>query len=158
MFGNQGEGMLNVSEVRVGNWVIKITGKDLNTKSFFEYKPIAIDETYFTYAKSCFPIKLTAEVLEQSVFVFQNGDWHNVLSSDPETPFLVCRQQDRSWYLKEMKIPYQPIYLHQLQNLFFAMSNEELTVNLAHFQNIDLVGPINFFAKPPQSRATADML
>ena len=34
--------MLDPKDVRIGNWVIKITGTDRNTKSFFEYQPIAL--------------------------------------------------------------------------------------------------------------------
>ena len=30
--------MIDPREVRVGNWVMKITGTDRNTQSFFEYR------------------------------------------------------------------------------------------------------------------------
>jgi hypothetical protein len=40
------------------------------------------------------------------------------------------------------------MYVHQLQNLFYALSNEELNVQLGRFENIAMMGPINFFVKP----------
>jgi hypothetical protein len=59
--------MIDPKEIRVGNWVIKITGTDINTQSFFEYKTIAPDEYYYTFAKSCFPIKITPSILGKVV-------------------------------------------------------------------------------------------
>jgi hypothetical protein len=38
--------------------------------------------------------------------------------------------------------------LHQLQNLFYALTNEELDINLGKFKNVAMVGPIEFFVKP----------
>jgi hypothetical protein len=33
--------MLDPREIRAGNWVVKITGTDTNTKPFFKYKAVA---------------------------------------------------------------------------------------------------------------------
>jgi hypothetical protein len=60
--------MLDPKEIRTGNWVIRITGRDSNTKYFFEYKAIALDEYYYTFAKVCFPIKVTAAILAKCGF------------------------------------------------------------------------------------------
>ena len=67
--------MIDPKEVRVGNWVIKITGTDVNTQSFFEYKAIALDEYYYSFAKVCFPIKITTAILGTSGFKQKFGDW-----------------------------------------------------------------------------------
>jgi hypothetical protein len=37
-----------------------------------------------------------------------------------------------------------------LQNLFYALSGEELNIQLGHFKNTVLGGPIDFFVKPVQ--------
>lgn len=148
--------MLDPKDVRVGNWVLKLTGKDLNSKSFFEYKAIALDEYYFTFAKMCFPIKLSPAVLGNCGFKHEFGDWYkNLEVEDLEggLPFLRFKQETGCWYLKDMKIPAQPLYLHQLQNLYYALSGQELNIQLGNFENIDIIGPIGFFVKPFKKRS-----
>jgi hypothetical protein len=143
--------MLDPRDVRVGNWVIKITGTDRNTKSFFEYKPIALDEYYYTFAKVCFPIKLSPAILDNCGFKQQFGVWYiNPGFKDDKDllPFLRYEHENKCWYLGDMKIPAQPIYLHQLQNLFYALSKQELNIQLGHFENIAVAEPVDFFIKP----------
>jgi hypothetical protein len=53
----------------------------------------------------------------------------------------------RCWYLEKNKLWSQPLYVHQLQNLFYALSNEELDIQLGHFKNTVLEEPIDFFVK-----------
>jgi hypothetical protein len=52
--------MLSPTDVRVGNWVLKIMGVDKKKDSFFEYQAIALDEYYYTFSSVCFPIPLSA--------------------------------------------------------------------------------------------------
>ena len=142
--------MLDPKEVRAGNWVLKITGTDTNTKSFYEYKPIALDEYYYPFAKVCFPIKLSSTILGKSGFQHEFGDWYKNLPSElieGGLPFLRYKHKEKSWYIKDMKLPAQPVYLHQLQNLYYALTGQELTIRLGHFENISMVGPIDFFIK-----------
>lgn len=143
--------MIDPKEIRTGNWVIKITGTDINTQSFFEYKAIARDEYYYTFAKVCFPIKITPAILGNCGFKHEFGDWYinrPAEGIDGGLPFLRYGHADSSWYLENVKLWSQPVYVHQLQNLFYVLSNEELDIRLGHFQNIPLMGPINFFIKP----------
>jgi hypothetical protein len=143
--------MIDPKEVRVGNWVIKITGTDMNTQSFFEYKAIAPEEHYYTFAKSCFPIKITPSILGKCGFKHEFGDWYTNKPAegiDEGLPFLRYHHADSSWYLEKMKIWSQPVYVHQLQNLFYALSKEELNIQLGHFANVAMLGPIDFFFKP----------
>jgi hypothetical protein len=140
--------MIDPREIRAGNWVIKITGKDNNAKSFFEYKAITIDEYYYTFARVCFPIKITAEILGKCAFKHEFGDWYinrPAEGIDGGMPFLRYRHQDNCWYLDKIKLWSQPVYLHQLQNLFYALSNEELNVQLERFENIAVIGPVKLF-------------
>ena len=143
--------MIDPKEVRVGNWVIKITGTDINTQSFFEYKAIALDEYYYTFAKVCFPIKITTAILGASGFKHEFGDWYlnrPVEGIDEGLPFLRYNHTDSCWYLEKMKLWSQPVYIHQLQNLYYALSKEELNIQLGHFANVAMMGPIDFFVKP----------
>ena len=145
--------MIDPREIRAGNWVIKITGTDSNTQSFFEYKAIGFDEYYFTFAKVCFPIKITPAILGKSGFKHEFGDWYinrPAEDIDEGMPFLRYHHKDDSWYLDKMKLWSQPFYLHQLQNLFYALSGEELNVQLERFENIAVIGPIDFFVNPVQ--------
>ena len=131
--------MIDPREIRAGNWVIKITGKDINTQSFFEYKAIAFDEYYYTFARVCFPIKITPAILGECGFKHEFGDWYinrPAEGIDDGLPFLRYRRDDSCWYLGKIKLLSQPVYLHQLQNLFYALSNEELNVHLRKFENV----------------------
>ena len=116
--------MIDPREIREGNWVIKITGRDNNAQSFFEYKAIAFDEYYYTFAKVCFPIKITQAILGNCGFKHEFGDWYMNRPAegiDDGLPFLRYRNDDRCWHLGKMKLRSQPVYLHQLQNLFYAL-------------------------------------
>jgi len=143
--------MLDTRDVRVGNWVIKITGRDTNTKSFFEYQPIALDEYYYTFAKVCFPIKLSGAILEKCGFKKGFDCWYinpEPVGEDGELPFLKYEQKNKCWFLRGVKIPAPTLYLHQLQNLFYALTKHELNIQLGNFENIAMVEPIDFFIKP----------
>jgi len=143
--------MIDPREVRVGNWVLKITGTDTNTQYYFEYKSIAPDDYYYTFAKVCYPIKVTPTILGESGFKHDFGDWYinrPAEGIDDGLPFLRYHQSDSSWYLQKMKLWSQPIYVHQLQNLFHALSNEELDIHLGNFPNAPMMGPIEFFVMP----------
>jgi hypothetical protein len=143
--------MINPGEIRAGNWVIKITGTDMSSLPFFEYMAIAPDEYYYTFAKVCFPIKITPAVLGNCGFRHEFGDWYinrPAEGIDEGLPFLRYRHADNCWYLEKIKLWSQPLYLHELQNLFYALSNEELNIQLGYFENMALMGPIDFFLKP----------
>jgi hypothetical protein len=145
--------MLDPREVRAGNWVLRITGTDTKTNSFFEYKAIAHDEYYFTFAKSCFAIKLTSAILKNCGFKQKPGYWQ--MNTHPQEqqggfPLLWFRTLDYSWYLENTRLLAQPQYVHQLQNLYYALSNKELDIRLGQYENISIIGPVNFFIKPPR--------
>ncbi|HUC80365.1 MAG TPA: hypothetical protein VMR70_05580 [Flavisolibacter sp.] len=146
--------MINPNEIRPGNWVIKVTGMDSNTKPFFEYKAVLVDEYFYSFIRFCFPVLLTPAVLGSSGFQHEFGDWYKNEEADgieDGLPFLRYRHHNKCWYFKDTKLRSQPIYLHQLQNLVYALSGEELVIKLGFFENLSVVGPINFFVKPLQA-------
>jgi hypothetical protein len=143
--------MLDPKEIRAGNWVLKITGTDTNTHSFFEYKAIKPDEYDHTFAMACFPIPLTPDILGKSGLRHAFGDWfinREAEGIDEGLPFLRYKQKDKCWYLEGRKLWTPPAYLHQLQNLYYALTNKEMVIQLGFFENISMIGPINFFVKP----------
>lgn len=148
--------MIDPKEIRAGNWVLKITGTDRNAQSFYEYRSIAPDEYYYTFANVCFPIAITQSILGKSGFTHEFGDWYINRSAEgivDGLPFLRYRHADHCWYLEKNKLWSQPLYVHQLQNLFFALCNEELPVRLGDFENIALLEPIDFFIKADEKKA-----
>jgi hypothetical protein len=153
--------MLDSKEVRAGNWVLKITGTDSNLKPFFQFKAVAADEFYFTFAKVCFPITITPSILGQCSFKHEFGDWYmNIAEEGVEDslPFLRYKDSDKCWYLRNTKLWAQPVYLHQLQNLYFALLHKELQICLDDFENTVMVGPINFFVKSPRKFLPVEVL
>ena len=61
---------------------------------------------------------------------------------------VVLLVDDCHWYFKQIGLWSQPVYVHQLQNLFYALTNEELEIYLGRFNNLAMMGPVDFFVKP----------
>jgi len=153
--------MIDPREIRTGNWVIKITRTGVKTQTFFEYKAIAFDESFQTFAKVCFPIKITPAILARCGFKHEFGDWYINRAADgieDGLPFLRYHHADNCWYLEKMKLWSQPIYLHQLQNLFYALSKEELNIQLGNFANTAIMEPIDFVVKPIEKNYRSKVL
>jgi hypothetical protein len=122
--------MVNVNELRMGNWVYALSPVTIKD----EPKQIEIDS--FPFAQFYKPILLTPEILEKCGFVKQpssdnvvdlyfygtnpiNGDFLITLNWVRERQFPFY--QNRTFELKS---------LHQLQNLYFALTGDELEINL----------------------------
>jgi hypothetical protein len=153
--------MLSPTDVRVGNWVLKIMGVDKKKDSFFEYQAIALDEYYYTFSSVCFPIPLSAGVLGYCGFKHEFGDWYKPIGTeginDGLSP-LKYKNQTRAWYLNDHRIPAQPIYVHQLQNLYYVLTGQELDIDLGLYKNLPLFGPIEFFAPKEPKELIRDLL
>ena len=110
--------MINANELRIGNWV-KINGHEIKlAKELFCL--LLMDQVAAPY-----PIQLTPEILEKCGFEMHNdrGLWrlnnfylHFYTLSDNEYCFKYNDFRSSSIF-----------YLHQLQNLYFALTGEELT-------------------------------
>ena len=147
--------MIDPKEIRVGNLVVKIMGSDSNKNPFLQYKPVAVDEYFFTFANVCFPITLNAAVLGSAGFRHEFGDWYKnreAIGIDDGLPLLRYKYRNCKWYVNDMEIPAQPHHLHQLQNLYYALTGQELLVSPEAFENINVVGPINFSIKQPKEK------
>jgi len=104
--------MINANELRIGNWVAL---KDGYFVPIADGGILAINQKRF----ECYPISLTPEILEKCGFVsnpyqdrYEFGDIH----------VEYCGFRDICWVNGKPHIE----YLHQLQNLYFALTNEEL--------------------------------
>jgi hypothetical protein len=121
---------VKASELRVGNWVFNYKSKDPVKVYANALKIAELDEDFFA------PIPLTPELLEKSGFE-QTSNYH------PEGP--VHTLKHRNGFVFEVAYLYQMVdvkqnigqiriqqikYVHQLQNLFFALTGEELNISL----------------------------
>jgi hypothetical protein len=123
---------LRIEELRIGNWIFE-EGQDDN-------KPFQIFSIYHEVKNNkvnglpiCLmrPIPLTEDILLKCGFVKQDGDLElylkpMLLSYDLKTNkmYLMAGQ------FAECTDTVPCEYLHQLQNLYFALTGEELNINL----------------------------
>ena len=114
------------NELRVGNWVnywgdnIKFDEIDLSDL----FNP-SID----IYETDLEPIELTEEILLKCGFEKrEDGDYN--LFKYSEVDIVICSDFS-SWKCDGINFSVNYIkYLHQLQNLYFALTNKELEINL----------------------------
>ena len=134
--------MLNAKDLRSGNWVLQVSGTDRDSTNFFEYKSINPEEYLFSTARVCFPIRLSPDILGKAGFKHDFGDWYknlNAQEAEGSAPLLSFKKKENSWYFRDARIPAKTEYLHQLQNLVYALSNTELEVQLGHFENLPVL-------------------
>ena len=120
--------MIKTNELRIGNWY-EHDGK------YYQVKSIMNGESY-PYVK---PIPLTPEILEKAGFTKGKSIGLTLDIRFDETPFysayLWFEFLAGSVYLYTLDDGHNIelanfIYLHQLQNLYFALTGEELEINL----------------------------
>ncbi len=109
---------MKANELRIGNWVYddeyyKIEGWELGADN--------ADEAFD-------PIPLTPEILEKCGFVKESDKWFISSSNIHLTVFNL--REAFSVYINDKLIVYAVDCLHQLQNLYFALTGEELQINL----------------------------
>lgn len=128
--------MIKATELRIGNLV---QSKDGRLTTVNELKDDLVDcEWSGAHYIEPFPVSLTPEILKKCGFkgmpvgkYQDDGNWHL------KAPDCVVAYDDRWQSDNAGRVSYNgctiwcPIlYLHQLQNLYFALTGEELTVDL----------------------------
>jgi hypothetical protein len=121
--------MINIKELRIGNLVkadnAKIWNEDYNN-SIVEVDidillDIFRDESLFS------PIPLTPELLKQCGF-----ERHDLSNNSQQyytyTKVAFTFNSLHGWWYYNRNLDIQPKYLHQLQNLFFALTGTELEI------------------------------
>jgi hypothetical protein len=119
--------MIQANELRIGNW-IRIRESD--TKVQVEAYMLAISEL-----SNCQPIPLTPEILEKCGFEKQeSADQYGWYLGAGRRCLCWCYSDIVSLEFKKCQSDYSDTlfdfsckYLHQLQNLYFALTSEELT-------------------------------
>jgi len=137
--------MINANELRIGNWV-KLNNPESRPREVGNYaKVFAIDSehSYKEYKGTatispfrefnfygqflCFidPIPLTPEILEKCGFRKSlNGYCYGMITNDGKNRFSIFT--DGTFKLGTQDLSVNIHHLHQLQNLYFALTNAEL--------------------------------
>ena len=126
--------MVNAKELRYGNKLLFL-GKIVTFENITQFREdgifwIKTKEVIESKSFHFKPIPLTEEILLKCGFVqCENEYWYTNGFLDLSLPIgTFCINGSKN---SEAVIRINPIkHLHQLQNLYFALTNEELTVNL----------------------------
>lgn len=120
--------MIDATHLRIGNWVMFDGEPDLITE-IWENLCGGRSFSRYTYDRVS-PIPLTPEILEKSGFKKSSPDFtwdFDKLSVHlPGKSYPKGRTYFNAWCIKE-GIPQS---LHQLQNLYFSLTNQELQITL----------------------------
>jgi hypothetical protein len=100
------------NELRIGNWVLSPTQGEIQIENGWQ-----IDE-----GEEVKPIPLTEEWLEKFGFEYSDLNGDSGLWKIP--PFQIYGKYNQFLYDYRLDVN----YVHQLQNLYFALTGEELTI------------------------------
>jgi len=119
---------MKANELRIGNWVrCKIYNGNNDV-----IIPFAFQE--YSYIHLFEPIPLTPEILEKAGFDVQTRTsyasggkcFYNVYTKIP----LIYNEIQDVWWILNNTMDNPPKHLHQLQNLYLALTGTELEINL----------------------------
>jgi len=137
------------NELRIGNWIIDRGGKEWQidhweTMNKVSAKPQTMmcdgflmeTHPYTEYVDYLYPIPLTEEWLIKFGFIKVGSEWK--LFPCFEVQIIVFNEDNYNgvmFYTRTIHTNYTPIYcgnyinyVHQLQNLYFALTNQELEI------------------------------
>lgn len=123
---------IDARELRIGIWVKQLHLGKYTQVDLFTLGEIADDETYLDHLM---PIPLSPEMLEKCGFKKNtDGQGYDILLNLPlNSDWMYLVWNDSGFYLSNEDIVLVILkcdYLHQLQNLYFALTQTELTINL----------------------------
>lgn len=130
--------MINANELRIGNYLTYRTPDDTDVPCKIDAQDIYnIELNYMFNAEIHSPIPLTEEILLKCGFE-KIGSAYNTwgLKSKEFSGYLFEIELNKPFYFRVCDLLLnhwddRPIqYLHRLQNLYFALTGEELTINL----------------------------
>lgn len=122
--------MIQANEIRIGNWASTLGVAIVITADHI--KAISEGDTMYK------PILLTPEILGMAGFVKDDSDlerWHYEKSQEISYPTDMCLEQDEKGGFHLIDAGGREIgdtitHLHQLQNLTFTFTGEELKIEL----------------------------
>ena len=125
--------MIQANELRVGNWlqrVVQLNFADYKEPKYAQVDTIMIRDCMHYRDNWAFePIPLTPEILEKAGFHKHNNAW--VMTDFNENnytkDYFTIWDYDGIYNLNTTQFPVEIKHLHQLQNLYFALTGDELT-------------------------------
>lgn len=119
--------MIQANELRIGNWLIDIKfGSYIRFKSFFGLCNVEANPDLYN------PIPLTPEILEKAGFELRKEYGTSIEIDYKLYPLYVKFEHNGGLLITihEYSSCSHVKYLHQLQNLYFALTGEELQIDL----------------------------
>ena len=114
---------MDVKELRIGNNIVDCYGSINTISSIHEGGTIRFKDDTVCHIDKCKPIELAEELLLKCGFV-KKGNW-TFVNNNLKIKVSLCRTKFVFFtYHFEVNVN----YLHQLQNLYFALTGEELTI------------------------------
>lgn len=129
--------MVSSTEIRAGNWLLMEFEKEKNSRAVINYQPKAIKAKDFKLAPYCLPISLTTRLLDKCGFIYELRAWCKYRKIKENRVMVLQWKEKEGWLIGDQKIKVQPFYLHQLQNLYYALTGEELKVGLDTYKAFD---------------------
>lgn len=108
--------------VKVTTQVLKLIESEIKTKELSRYKPIPLTEEWllkFGFERKFFNKEETPRWINKSFYMFIDAVWYITFKRDGYVSFIAF-----DCFLKDLR------YVHQLQNLYFALTGKELEVEL----------------------------
>lgn len=137
--------MINANDLRIGNLVdfegkvCKVLGIDSQNTHKDKIGSVQLEEHHGTWLANIDPIPLTPEILEMAGFenvgILNDGsdmEFQLNVVSELRRAYFGTMSNDLTVFLFDSDnttIGMGAIYLHQLQNLYFALTNQELFTN-----------------------------
>lgn len=125
--------MIKANELRIGNWLlykgqyVKYDGSYSGIMGVRNALLIINGNTLIERElKECSTIELTPDILIKCGFVRSDRTGFTFYALLP-----LVYNTNHGWWLYNKKMGIPPKYLHQLQNLYFALTGEELEINLS---------------------------
>lgn len=126
---------ITAQELRIGNWIISPMGSSLQVYSIFpEGIGVPNVKELFSY-EQIKPIPLTPEILENAGFEKKSNDTgppiNDTVESFDKDGYSFSIDTSGFWYLNGYNWNTKRFkYIHQLQNLYYALTGEELVFDL----------------------------
>jgi hypothetical protein len=129
--------MVSLKEIRVGNWLLVVFAPENHSGPVINYQPKAVEESDLVALNTFLPMPLTIDLLRKCGFIEEGGVWCKYQQVGEGRALVLKRKQKEEWYVADIKIKAPPLYMHQLQNLFYALTGKELKVALDTYRIFD---------------------
>lgn len=126
--------MIDLRELRLNNWVYSLEIDDFVQIASIDSEFVSLKDHVtwnYVYADMIDPIPLTEEILLKCGFETSQWDCHSTFRKDIcSDGCIVISLEHKYVEIGDLTLDIEIKYLHQLQNLYFAISGKELKIEL----------------------------